>query len=346
MSPLRAFVLLWSFMLITASLLHAEGDFKYSYVPKKVYENQLFPVTIIDTRKEKTVPSYQFEINGGVKPISTKPLVIRNGDDNFYTFYYKAKGSEVTLPRVFINDNGKIIILESHTIPVEKLQPKVDFCGVLAADMKIRNSQVSHYDEKNYLVTLSLEAFEANLEDMKMQNVIESGVEDIKRHGAKVKGEFYAVIPETQKELTFSYFNTIKQQYVSLKTSVELLDTTVVTQTDLNPKEDSFEKLKKYTFMVLVGFFFLMFLIYRDFFYLVLGTVSLITLLTFYTPKEKVCIKQGAPLYILPTETSSISTKIDNEYTTLLLGERKEFRKVEYKNGIIGWVKDEDLCKN
>lgn len=346
MSPLRAFVLLWSLMLMTASLLHAEGGFKYSYVPKKVYENQLFPVTIIDTREEKIKPRYQFEMNSEVKPLSTKPLVIRNGDDNFYTFYYKAGKNEITIPRIYINVDGKTIILEQHTIPVLKLQPRKDFCGVLAADMKIRNSQVSHYDEDHYLVTLSIEAYEANLEDMHLDNVIESGIEDIERKGAKVEGEFYVVVPTTQQELKFTYFNTIKQQYVFLKTPIELLDSSVVTQTDLNPKEDSFDKLKKYTFMTLVGFFFLMFIIYRDFFYLVLGTVSLITLLTFYTPKEKVCIEQGAPLYILPTETSSISTKVDKEYTTLLLGERKEFRKVEYKNGIIGWVKDEDLCKN
>ena len=331
---------------MTASLLHAEGGFKYSYVPKKVYENQLFPVTIIDTREEKIKPRYQFEMNSEVKPLSTKPLVIRNGDDNFYTFYYKAGKNEITIPRIYINVDGKTIILEQHTIPVLKLQPRKDFCGVLAADMKIRNSQVSHYDEDHYLVTLSIEAYEANLEDMHLDNVIESGIEDIERKGAKVEGEFYVVVPTTQQELKFTYFNTIKQQYVFLKTPIELLDSSVVTQTDLNPKEDSFDKLKKYTFMTLVGFFFLMFIIYRDFFYLVLGTVSLITLLTFYTPKEKVCIEQGAPLYILPTETSSISTKVDKEYTTLLLGERKEFRKVEYKNGIIGWVKDEDLCKN
>ena len=346
MSPLRAFVLLWSLMLITASLLHAEGDFKYSYIPKKVYENQLFPVTIIDTREEKTVPRYQFEINSDVKPLSTKPLVIRNGNDNFYTFYYKAKKNEITLPRIYINDNGKTTILDQYTIPVVKLPPRKDFCGVLAADMKIRNSQVSHYDEDHYLVTLSIQAYEANLEDMHLNHVIESGIEDLKRNGAKAEAEFYVVVPTTQKALKFSYFNTIKQQFISFTTPIELLDSSVVTQTDLNPKEDSFDKLKKYTFMALVGFFFLMFLIYRDFFYLVLGTVSLITLLTFYTPKERICIKQGAPLYILPTETSSISTKIANEYTTFLLGERKEFKKIEYKNGIIGWVKDEDLCKN
>jgi hypothetical protein len=345
-SPLRLFVLLWSLVLISASMLHAEDGFKYSYVPKKVYENQLFPVTIIDTRQEKIKPRYQFEINSDVRPLSTKPLVIRNGSDNFYTFYYKAKKDKITIPRIYINVNGKTTILDQYTIPVVKLSPHQDFCGVLAADMKIRNSQVSHYDESHYLVTLSIEAYEANLEDMHLDNVVESGIEDLKREGAKVEAEFYAVVPTTQKMLSFSYFNTIKHQFIELKTPIELLDSSVVTQTDLKPKEDSFDKLKKYTFMALVGFFFLMFLIYRDFFYLVLGTVALITLLTFYTPKEKICIEQGAPLYILPTKTSSISTKIDRQYTTLLLGERKEFRKVEYKNGIIGWVKDEDLCKN
>jgi len=347
MSPFRTFVFLWSFALFTASLLYAEGGFKYSYIPKRVYENQLFPVTIIDTRQEKKVPHYRFETHNGVHPLSTEPLIIKNGNDNFYTFYYKAgKEGEITLPRIYIDVDGEVTILEPDTIPVIKLKSQKDFCGVLAADMKIKNSQVSHYDEKNYLVTLSIEAYEANLEDMHLQSASESGIEELERHGAKVDAEFYVVIPTTQNELSFTYFNTIKRQFIRLKTPVELMESTVVTQTDLNPKEDSFDKLKKYTFMALVGFFFLMFIIYRDFFYLVLGTVSLITLLTFYTPKAQVCIKQGAPLYILPTETSSISTKIDQEYSTALLGERKTFNKVEYKNGIIGWVKDEDLCEN
>jgi hypothetical protein len=123
-------------------------------------------------------------------------------------------------------------------------------------------------------------------------------------------------------------------------------DASVTTQSDLNPKEDSFEKLKKYTFIFLVGFFLLMFLFRRDFFYLVFGVVSLITLLTFYIPHKKICVKQGASLYILPTQTSTISTKIDQKLDTMLLSERKGFKKVEYKEGIIGWVKNEDLCDN
>ena len=89
-----------------------------------------------------------------------------------------------------------------------------------------------------------------------------------------------------------------------------------------------------------------MFLFKRDFFYLVLGVVSLITLLTFYIPHEKICVKQGAPLYLIPTQTSTMSTKLDQELNTMILGERDEFIKIEYKKGIIGWIKNEDLCEN
>ncbi len=347
MTSLRAFTLVWGLLLIALTSIHAEGTFKYSYVPKKVYADQIFPVTIIDTRTKKSKLHYRFEAGSGNHPLSTKPLVIRNGNDNFYTFYYKAPESgEVTIPRIYIDTEDTNMILDAYTIPVIPLTPREDFCGVLAADMKIRGSQVSHYDEKNYLVTLSVEAYEANLEDMHLTDVLESGVENLERHGAKATAEFYVVVPVTQKALKFSYFNTIKQQYISLEVPVELMDATVVTQSDLNPKDDSFEKLKRYSLMALTAFFLLMFLIYRDFFYLVLGVVSFITLMTFYTPKEKVCVKQGAPLYILPTETSGISTKIAEKYTTPLLGERLEFNKVEYQHGMIGWVKDEDLCEN
>jgi hypothetical protein len=89
-----------------------------------------------------------------------------------------------------------------------------------------------------------------------------------------------------------------------------------------------------------------MFLFRRDFFYLVFGAVSLITLLTFYIPHKKICVKQGAPLYILPTQTSTVSTKIDQKLDTMLLSERDGFKKVEYKEGVIGWIKNEDLCDN
>ncbi len=346
MSLFRSFWLLMGLVFAFTTLVNAESEYKYSYMPKKVYQNQLFPVTVIDTAQRNENPQFEFDKLSSVQPISEDPLVIRNGDDSFYTFYFKASRIDVRIPRLFIVSSSVNISLEPQNISLSSLKNREDFCGVLAADMKVRNSQVSNYDEKHHLVTLSIEAFEANLEDMKIDNAEEYGIEEIQRDNAKVQAEFYVVLPATQKMLKFTYFNTITKQYVFLQVPVELADATVTTQSDLNPKEDSFEKLKKYTFMILVLFFFLMFLFKRDFFYLVLGVVSLITLLTFYIPHENICVKQGAPLYLIPTQTSTISTKLEQELNTMVLGERDEFIKIEYKNGIIGWIKNEDLCKN
>jgi len=345
-----SFRFLWLFLGLIISfttLLSAKSEYKYSYIPKNVYENQVFPVTVICVSEcSKTVPKFTFDIVSEIQPISDKPLSVHNGNDSFYTFYFKAGKVDVQIPRLYIQSGNEEFTLEHHTVFLASLKTREDFCGVLAADMKIENSQVSNYDEKNHLVTLTIEAFEANLEDMYLNNVLESGVEHLKRENAKVAAEFYFVLPASEKYMKFTYFNTIKNQYVYLQTPIELQDTTVTTQTDLNPQEDSFELLKKYTFMFLVGFFFLMFLVKRDFFYLVLGVVSLITLLTLYIPHKKICIKQGAPLFILPTETSTISTKIEEKLHTMLLGERGDYKKIEYKKGIVGWIKNEDICKN
>jgi hypothetical protein len=56
----------------------------------------------------------------------------------------------------------------------------------------------------------------------------------------------------------------IKKQYVFLEVPVVVADASVTTQSDLNPVEDSFEKLKRYTLMFFLGFFLFMFLLKRD----------------------------------------------------------------------------------
>ena len=348
MAFIRSFWLVYGlFLLIFTTLLSAQSEYKYSYVPKKVYENQVFPVTVICVSEcSKEVPQFYFDTIGNIQPFSAEPLVIHNGDDSFYTFYFKASKIDMRIPRLFINYANADLSLDPQTVSLGSLKIRDDFCGVLAADMKIRNSQVSNYDEKNHLVTLSIEAFESNLEDMYLNNVLESGIEHLKRDNAKVESEFYFVLPTSVKEIKFTYFNTIKKQYVYLRTHIELANATVVTHSELNPKEDSFELLKKYTLMFLLGFFSLMFLIKRDFFYLILATISLITLLTLYIPHEKICVRQGAPLFILPTETSTMSIKIDNQLNTILLGEHGDYKKVKYQEGVIGWIRNEDICKN
>lgn len=347
MRAIRSVWFLIGFMLAYTIQLSAQSEFKYSYIPKMVYENQLFPVTIIGIgEKGDSDNQFTFDRSSKMQPIFESPLIVRNGDDSFYTFYFQAKNLDIYIPSLSISSETTEETFPSQRIEINKLKKRKDFCHVLAGDMKIKNSQVSNYDEKNHIVTLSIEAFEANLEDMHLNNVEESGIESLSREFAKVEAEFYVVLPLDKEVLKFTYFNTIQKQYVFLEVPVVVVDASVTTQSDLNPKEDNFEKLKKYTFMFLFAFFLITFLFKRDFFYLVFAMISFITLLTFYIPHKKICVKQGTSLYILPTQTSTVSTKIDQELDTMLLGEREGFKKVEYKEGIIGWVKNEDLCNN
>lgn len=344
MPLLRNVWIIVSILVNMTSLLCAQSEYKYSYVPKTVYENQVFPVTVVGPDDLSAVLT--FDRSSPVQPLLAKPLEVKNANDTFYTFYFKAGKIDVRVPRLFISSNEGELSLVQQNIPLSTLKPPKGFSGVLGAELKIKNSQVSNFDRTNHMITLQLEAYEANLEDMVLEESNDSGVENIKRDYAKVTAEFYAVLPREQKELKFSYFNTIKQRYITLSVPIKVANASVTTQSDLNPKVDAFERLKRYTLIALSLFFIVMFLLRRDFFYLVLGAISIITLLTFYIPHKKVCVKQGAPLYIIPTQTSTISTTIDNELDTMLLGTRGEYRKIEYKKGIIGWIKNEDLCDN
>jgi len=333
--------------ILAFSSLYGETDYKYSYLPKTVYENQIFPITLLEINSvANNRINFNFNEKSNMQPLFRKPLLVKNGHDTFHTFYFKAEDKSIVLPSLLIKDNYGVTVLKKHDIAIKRLKHRDDFCGVLSADMKIKTSQSSVYDKSNNLVTLSIEAYEANIENMHIRDVIESGIEHISRKGAKVIAEFYVVTPVTQKKLKFTYFNTIKGQYTFLETNIDIKDSTVSTQSQLNPKNDNFDKLKKYLFAVLIIIFFLLTVWKKDIFYFLLMFISGAILLTFYMPKEKICISQGASLYILPTNGSRVSIITDEKFTTDLLNQRAEFYKIEYSNGVIGWIKDEDICKD
>ena len=324
--------------------LSAQDDYHYSYIPKKVYENQVFALTIASKVQEKS--TLVFDTSSSTQALSPDPLVLKNGNETFYTFYFKAEKHDIVIPRLFITSSENETSLEGQIISLSSLEAKSDFSLVLASSLKIVGQQASNYDAKNHIVTLHIEAFEANLEDMILPKVIESDIDAYKRSGAKVTSECYAILPREQKTLSFSYYNTIKRDFVTLNIPVKVVDASVTTQSDLNPKVDAFERLKRYAVIFFSAFFLVMFLWKRDFFYLILTVLSIITLLTFHIPHKNICVKQGAPLFILPTHTSTVSTYIADKLDTMKLGSRADFVKIQTKSRIIGWVKNEDICDN
>ncbi len=336
-------VYLFLLYIVLLTLNLSANDIEYSFVPKKVYEKQVFPISFLGATEVEDRISFGFV---GKSPILKNAVVIRNGTKTFYTFYFKTDKSPFNIPKVIVNINGEETILKGVSIPVKKLPYRENFSGVIASGLKIKSYQASIYDEKTNLISLVIEAHDANLEDIYIPDALKDGIENLKRVGSKIEGNYYIVLPANQKRLTFSYFDTIKNSFINKSIPISIDDGSVAAQTDLNPKDDSFELLKKYLLIGIVILFLLLFLWKRDIFYLVLALIASIALLTFYTPLSKICVKGGSPLYIIPTYNSTISGYTDKRLITTELFKRGAYHKIEYKNGIIGWIKDEDICKN
>ena len=97
--------------------------------------------------------------------------------------------------------------------------------------------------------------------------------------------------------------------------------------------------------LALAIIFLLLLLFTKDKLYLVLSIILIAITIYVYLPKSKICIQEGASVYILPTNNSNISTQLDKKIEINIIKKYNNFNKIEYKN-IIGWVKDEDLCKD
>jgi len=345
LKPFYSFIALLAFFIMPLLLpLQAEGV-AFSYVPKKVYQKQIFPISFLinNTIKNEQI---SFNFSDNKTPVIPTPEIIHNEDKTFYTFYFKAQGKIFQIKDVTVTLNGEENKLKSIRIPIIKLPASKNFSGVIASGLKIKNHQVSVFDEKSNLIAISIEAHDANLEDMYILSALKDGIENAKRHGSKMEIDYYIVLPSKDKVISFSYFDTIKETFVKKSLTIKLHDGSVAAQTDLNPKDDSFEALKKFILIILTIIFVILFLWKRDFFYLIIAVISSAVLLTFYTTLSTVCIKEGSPLYIIPTATSTTSVHIDTKFTTTKLAERNEFVKIKYTNGTIGWIKNEDLCQD
>ena len=343
--------LLFIILLISllVSSLAATVNYKYSYTPKQVYATQVFSISILaDVDDNSNPPSFSFDKQSPTQPLNTIPLKDTNGGNTFYTFYFKAKKSDLKIPRLTIKDKNQTITLKGRYIPVKILDTHGhdEFCGLIATNCEVLASQVSTFDGENNLVTLTIKATEANPKDITTPGSIESGIEKITYKGSSVIVEYYFVIPVSKKSVTSSYYNTLQRKFISKTISTDFRNKPVAAQENLNPIDSSFDKLKKYGLILLTIFFLIMFLRKRDFFWLPLLAICIIILITFFVPKEKICIQQGAPLYILPTSTSTTGGQIDRRLETSVLNKRGVYYKIEYDKGIIGWIKNEDLCND
>jgi hypothetical protein len=334
------------------------SSYNYSYYPQKgVYENQIFSITIlgknIDQNSSRVFLNTQNALYDNFKIITKKPVIKKAKNDLFFTFYFKANkksallDQNIILPPVVIKDkNAKTFILKSLKIPLKKLEVKrgIPFSGVIASKLKVIDYKIL---PKNS-IALKIKAENGNLEDFFLPKTLERKVLYLKRKGSFSEAKFIFHLKKAISHgIDFTYYNNLKQSFSPVTIGGKhTLNTSIKENLNLKPKDSSFLKFKKYTFGFLSVFFLMLFFISKDKFYLWLFGIVVVIFLTFFMPLKKVCVKEGARVYILPIPNSTIGKIINHKGQYTVYHRYKNFSKIEYEDGLIGWVKDEDLCKD
>ncbi len=269
-------------------------------------------------------------------------------DDLYYykTFYFKILKEHAKLPTIHIQIDTLFATLPGKEIHATPLKAPKDFCHVLAQKLQLVKHEEVQYNANHNLVVLKLSSILGNLEDFHIPWAKKEKVKELNLSFPKTSVIYYAIVPATLSQLHFSYFNTDKREFHTLRFNIHVKDETVSTQSDIKPAQDKYHLLKLVIFGVVGGILLALGIFKRSFLSFVFGVGMLAYMSYMLIPMQKICVKKGSRIYILPTHNSTAFAILPHSKIFLKLNEVDGYAKIKLSNDKIGWVKDEDICKD
>lgn len=326
----------------------------FETTPDRVIKGEIFPITIktLSTIQSFIDITYKLTNYKGLKLLNEIPY--REEDSKYYhdTFYFLTTSSSAILPdfTATIHDYDNIIYKDTtllgKKLNVVTLNPKKNFANIVADSFELLEYKTSSYDDQHNIVVFVATATNCDISAFKLKNVYKQGVESIIESHFDSKIVYYAVINKEMENFSFSYFNLEKNNFTRINIPIIVIDDSVTTQSDLKPKDQSRERLKMTIagIVALVAFIFILWrkkYVYLVFIIIPLGYIAYLAM-----PSKEVCIKINSELYLLPVHNGTIFERTSSVYHLQKEGSVKNFVKVKLQNEKIGWVKNEDICKN
>lgn len=337
------------------SAVAAKGlHISYEKVPAKVLKGEIFKVQL---KLFITAPSlkeivYSFSNAQGIKQLKKTPEV-SNGDNGlFHTFYFVATAGQAKLPDFtasIVAEDGtqyEDSSLDGETLSVAPLPSRADFANIVADTFTITQHKTTSFDDTHNIVVFMADATNCDIASMKLPDVFKQGIESIKESYTKSKITYYAVINKDIKNFSFSYYNLKSGALEQVNMPIVVNDDSVTTQSDISPTSQSNEMLKAIiaTIVTIGGFFYIVWK--KAYKYLIVLLLPITYIVYAKSPSKQVCVKQDANIYLLPMKNGTVFEKTTTKETIRKDDEVDGWSKVELKNQKIGWIKNEDICKD
>ena len=344
-------------ILLSINLFAAKNLYvSYKEIPKQVYKNQKFEVTIkaLVTTKNFDYITTSFSNAKNIKVLNPNSKWINTAGANYENrFFFKANEGSFQLPNFAMKlvKNGNVIEvsnLSSQNITYSDIAKGNErFSNVIAKDFKLKAYKTKQYNNKESLTIIDIDAINSNLEDFSLFDIQEQGVSKLNDNYPNQNLIYYIVMPIHKKKVSFSYFNTSSKSFITINIPLILQNELVSTQTDLNPNDSSFEKYKKMAVVGLLILFILLYIWKRNKIYLGISIMLLIISIIYLMPNKTGFVKKDSYIYILPTKNSTIFFKLENEEKVEVLNIKKDFIKIMgIDKEFIGWIKEENFGKD
>jgi hypothetical protein len=209
------------------------------------------------------------------------------------------------------------------------------------------NYKTTPYNNESNVVIFSVKASRCNISDFSIPNAIKQGFESKLSNVGESQMTYYAIIPNSEQNLVFSYFNLQKQRYEQVIIPIQVDDDTVSTgQSDLSPTDARHTELKIGGAVVTILMLFGMFYWRRNKWYLYFSALPMFYVAYVLLPNQSVCVKKDAPIYLLPIKNGTIFEMTLQEEHLEAEKEVGEFIKIHLRDDKVGWVNKRDICTN
>ncbi|HEX5623211.1 MAG TPA: hypothetical protein VFX57_02095 [Sulfuricurvum sp.] len=319
--------------------------------PSHLYIGEIFPVTIKLTPTDVASGNIEYTLQNeeGVRVFSSTPRREVKEDGVYDTFYFLTQTNDIRLPDITANvtSNGSVSnVLYGTRISASALTPPATFANVLADSFKVIDYKTTAYNQESNIVVFSIKASRCNIGTFTLPNAIKQGFESKIPNVEESQVTYYAIIPNTQTTLDFTIFNLRKNRYESISIPIVVDDDAVSTQSDLSPTDSRHTELKVGAAAILGVILIAMYYWRRKQWYLIASVVPFFFVVFTLLPNSTVCVKKGAPLYLLPINNGTIFEMTLQEEHLEAENEVGDFIKVRLENKQVGWVNQRDLCSN
>lgn len=334
--------------------VNTQGQLKLEFnnLPSRPYVGEIIAVNVKLTPVDLASGNVEYTLNNesGVRIFSDTPRRSVKEDGVFDTFYFLVQSQNIRLPDITATLTSTGAVSETLTgsaLSATTLSPPNGFANVLADKFEVINYKTTPYNNESNVVIFTVKASRCNISDFSIPNAIKQGFESKLSNVGESQMTYYAIIPNSEQNLVFSYFNLQKQRYEQVTVPIQVDDDTVSTgQSDLSPTDARHTELKIGGAVVTILIFFGMFYWRRNKWYLYFSALPMFYVVYVLLPNQSVCVKKDAPIYLLPIKNGTIFEMTLQEEHLEAEKEVGEFIKIHLSDDKVGWVNKRDICAN